>query len=185
MSPAQLTRLYFPAWSAAYKANWIRDRGTELLVANPPGGDYARQVDALAGQRAARLFRSPKADDLRHGAHIAALGRECSSKDLTNAQLDKLLHFFRLLTNELDLAAAVGLQKPEEDVRRRLVWCVENCGLNDGYVAATSRATQGTANWRELNNQQLGLLVRTLRQRARNKGIRDRRSSPATAQNPF
>lgn len=167
MTSRQSSGLYFPAWTAALKANWTVDRGTAVLTNNPPGGDRARQVDAIATERATKLARSVKADDLRHACHMVALGRDKSSKEMTNADLDKVLNLFRVLQDEYNLAASAGISHPDQDVRRRLEWAVNNCGLPTAYIAAIARATQGSSDWKSFDNRALGLLVATLRSRAR------------------
>ena len=178
MTDKQRTRLYFPAWAAALAVNWTLDRGTATLIENPPGGDFARQVDTLATQRAARLYHSVKADDLRRASHLVAIGRDKSSKELTNRELDRCLAFYRLLKDQYDLAASVSVSDPAVDERRRLEWAINNCGMPLNYVAAVAQATQGNRDWRAFDNRQLGLLVATLRNRGAAKNPLPQRALP-------
>ena len=113
---------------------------------------------ALAQHRAA----TP--DDLRHGVHVAALGRDKSSKDLTNAELDRVVQALRLLADPDDLDAMMGWLHPENEERRRRLWWIENRCLA-GYARRVCKDMFGTDDWWSLENEPVMRLYRTLRDR--------------------
>lgn len=58
-------------------------------------------------------------DELRHGLHVKALGKDVSSRAFTNAQFDKVLGEFRSLSRPADLDAQLAqLNQP----RKRQLW---------------------------------------------------------------
>lgn len=61
------------------------------------------------------------ADDMRHACHAVALGKNKSSRDLNNRDLDKIFALFKLLADPDDLDALLALQNPETAERTRLV----------------------------------------------------------------
>ncbi|MFO1461235.1 MAG: hypothetical protein U1G08_17765 [Verrucomicrobiota bacterium] len=182
MTDAQAKRFYFPAWNRALKARWVRDRGTMLPREGAPALDLADQVEAIATSRAARRAGVVTAEDLRHGAHVVALGRDLSSKDLTNAQTDRVVALFDLLADPDDLGARMRWDSPNEDARRRLEWFAGNSGFSEAYVAAVCSSKFSTRDWRQLNDAQLRQLVVTLKNRARAKrNSHDKTAATGTA----
>lgn len=85
--------------------------------------------------------RTPaEADAQRHRIHIEQLGRDVSSKRLTNAQLDAVLAGFRAYSRPDDLMAQLRLiDQPEERLaayKRRAVELAERCGVEEHGVEA-------------------------------------------------
>lgn len=110
MTPPQRTRLYFPAWRDAARANWT---GTPArLLPSPTNPTQARRIHRLAAKLARAEARPVNDDDLRHAVHVIVLGANKSSRDLTNAELDLVLATFR------QLAGATG-PCPAEPLRPR------------------------------------------------------------------
>lgn len=170
MTDAQRSRLYFPAWSQAYKACWHKDlTKTLVLTASGDRNEWACQVDQLARSVCARQYRVPSADDFRRAAHVIAIGRGCSSKDLTNRQLDRVLVLFALLADPDNVSAVIAWSQPDKPDERRLRWCVEHSGFEDAYIACVCRERFGTARWDSLDLHRLHQLVVTLQERRRSR----------------
>jgi len=127
MTDAQRTRYYFPAWHRACESlGWRMERGRFIGLRKPVHG--VADVDALyqrvwmaAEALALQAHRAITAEDLRHGCHVAALGRDKSANDLTNAELDSVVSLFKLLHEPDDLDAIIAIQHPENAERKRLV----------------------------------------------------------------
>jgi len=174
MTEAQAKRFYFPAWNRALKARWVRDRGTILRRADSPANELADQVESVAAARAARRQGMMTAEDLRHACHVVALGRDLSSKDLTNTQVDRVVALFELLQDRDNLSAQMRWDSPAADARRRLEWAVEHSGFPEAYVRHVASAKFSTAAWESLPDHQLRQLVMTLKNRARARNSNNR-----------
>ena len=117
---------------------------------------------------AVRLERPHFADTDRHALHEAALGRDVSSKELTNAQFDKVLAEFRAITRPADLDGQVRqINQP----RARLLWKIEHeqrdclalyVDAPEDYILALARDKFGGEALRRLTNKQLDHLRYTL-----------------------
>ena len=69
-----------------------------------------------------------EADALRHDLHYKALGKAQSSKNLTNADLDKILATFKSYSRPSDLDTQLdAINQP----RKRLIWSISKLGLTD------------------------------------------------------
>lgn len=91
---AAQTNLYLYEWGRARK--WFREHGID-----------PKQADAK-----------------RHALHAKALGRDKSSKDFTNADLDKVIAAFRAISDGGNLDAQLAqIDQPEE--RRK--WIIGRC----------------------------------------------------------
>lgn len=185
MTEAQARRFYFPAWNRALRARWIRDRGTMLPREGAPALDLADQIETIADARAKRRAGIVTAEDLRHAAHVVAFGRDLSSKDLSNAQTDRVVALFDLLADPDDLGARMRWDSPNEDARRRLEWAAGNSGFPEAYVAAVCSSKFSTRDWRQLNDAQLRQLVVTLRNRAKSRAAAAKKPEPEDDGDPF
>ncbi len=108
MTPPQRTRLYFPAWRDAARANWT---GTPArLLPSPTNPTQARRIHRLAAKLARAEARPVNDDHLRHAVHVIVLGANKSSRDLTNAELDLVLATFRQLAGATDPCPADPLR---------------------------------------------------------------------------
>lgn len=171
MTTAQARRLYFPAWTRALQANWVVDRGMPVRREGRASAELVAietAALALARQRCGRV----SAEDLRHACGIVALGHGRSSKEFTDAELDRMVAFFGRLADGDDLKAVIAWEHPEQDARRRVVWAVEHAGFPEAYVRAICRAKFGTLNWRALDDRRLRQLMVTLKARARARRAR-------------
>jgi len=112
-------------------------------------------------------FSSADAAEERHAIHVEALGCEKSSKDFTNKDLDAVLdHFEKRLV--LLRGPVTGDRTTEQPVKR-LIWAIDQLGLDEPYIESISLAQFKTANWRELTERQLSLFRMTLTARGRAK----------------
>jgi hypothetical protein len=123
MTPRQ-TQLYFRFWREVCLENGWRFAGGRLADgAVLDANSWVEQVIQAAQGRALRRGCTLNAEDLRHGCHIAAFGRDCSSKAIgSGAEFSRIITLFKLLTNPDDLSAIVAWSNPDEDTRRRLVY---------------------------------------------------------------
>lgn len=169
MTESQSKRIYWPLWSAAWKANWKKEGNAVVPSRDWAAGTPGDLVWGAAFRAARREARGVAADDLRYACHRVALGRDKSSKDLTNAELDLVSALLRVLADPDDLDAALDHQDPSRAVRRRLEWGVSSSGFPAAYVAAVCRSKFGVYDWSTLDNTRLSQLVITLSQRARAK----------------
>jgi hypothetical protein len=184
----QLRRFYFPAWSACAKANgWVMAKGrlsesargahADAPVAGALPGELLRKVWMAAEALAVQAHRNVTAEDLRHGCTVVALGRNKSSKDFTNAELDRVVALFRLLAEPDDVAAMLQWNNPEIGERKRLVFAIAE-SAPAAYVARIASDRFGTELWEDLAVYELRQLVMTLRDRSRRWNER----KPAAAQ---
>lgn len=174
MTERQRFGLYFPAWRGVCVARgWrmVKGRlaGEPELLGEADGvnlfqQELLRKVGVLALQRARMGARGVTVDDLRHGAHLVALGKDKGSATLTNGELDRVLAVFRVLADGDDVQGAMEFDRPELGERRRLVWVIEHAAP-EGYVRGITRDRFGRDDWRELGVVELRQLVVTLRAR--------------------
>lgn len=174
ISEKQLRRFYFPRWHACAKANdWVMVKGRLLAQAPSVGSgqlsvaeELRRRVWTAAEQLALQGHRSVTADDLRHACAVIALGRYKSSKDFTNAEVDRVVTLFRLLAEADDVGAMMDWNSPERSERKRLLWAIENAAP-EAYTARIARDRFGTEVWTELPIDELRQLLVTLKKRTR------------------
>ena len=98
-------------------------------------------------------FSKSDADAERHAIHLDALGCQKSSKDLTNRDLDKIFDAFDRVLVIFD-----GPHQIDREARQpaaRLIWAIDQLGLEEPYLQAISRDEYGTADWRSLTEPQL------------------------------
>jgi hypothetical protein len=194
VTPAQKFKFYFPAWTAAVRANgWHMEHGRLTgsgitrwgeATDEPARGDAhptteLAAVIGFARSLAAAAHRGLKVDDLRHGAHVLALGRDKSSAQLTNTELDRVVALFRLLAAPEDLAAIIAwdaYQRGEDPgALTRVEYFIRRCP--EAYVRSVCHGRFGTRNWESLTIAQKKLLGMTL---ANRKPARGGASVPAS-----
>ncbi len=79
-------------------------------------------------------------------------GVEKSSKDLTNRELDKVYDAFDAYLVLINgPATAPAISQP----CKRLIWAIEQLGLDEPYIAAIARDQFKTDDWRLLTEEQL------------------------------
>ncbi len=184
MTEAQQRRYYFPNWNSAFNANWRREKCRVLKLEGRIEGDWVRKVEALAQQIALQHHRAPTADDLRHACHALALGRDKSSADLDNREVDRVVTLFRLLADPDDLDAVTNWDYPEIAARKRLVYAI-NSAAPHAYIDTICRGKFSQIYeppfWEDLPIGALRHLALTLRNRKASWG----RKQLSAANAPF
>ena len=138
MTPPQHKK-YIRDWASCAKANgWKMVKG-RLVMNEARLNDHGRKVHAAAVQRAGGEHRAPVLEDLRHGIHVVALGRDKSSKTMNNRETDAVFALFKLLVNECDIAADWKLNKPEIGERERLLIRINRLGIPDAIILEICR----------------------------------------------
>jgi hypothetical protein len=170
MTEKQQKRFYFPKWNEVCRANcWKTESGKLKAEIDPENGsDWVKKVWRFARQLAATSCRGVTLDDLRHGAHIVALGHDKSSETMTNAELDKVMVVFRLLIDETDLDASMEFSNPEAGERRRQKYFIEHAAP-EAYIDAVCKGkfakVYQSPFWEDLPLWALRDLSRTLANR--------------------
>lgn len=113
-------------------------------------------------------YSAADADAERAKIAAEALGGEKSSTRFTNADLDRVLDAFRSYL-VLPEGPATGPSRTESQPKSRLIWGIQNTGLDDAYIAAISQDQFRTRDWRGLTEKQLTALRWTCIARARAK----------------
>lgn len=178
--------MYWRRWSAVSRAlNWRMVQGRLDPAAAQDGSSHIAAVMQAASARAAGAHRAVTPDDLRHGCHLVALGRDKSHADFSNREFDKLLTLWGdekqisgLLLEPLDLGSEIHRANPELKSRERHLHFLRRDCLG-GYVASESERIFGTKNWQALDSEQLAQLSNHLR--ARPNVLR---KAPAGAEDP-
>lgn len=132
--------------------------------------------------------RSPaQIEEARHDLHRKALGRDKSSKEFSNADLDKVIAAFRAVWDDSNLDAQLRqLDQPEhrlQAARQRVAGLAAQCGVNRGEAGLEAYFS----NWFRGRRYE-SLTERELQQLA---GILQRRltqlkpAAPAAVEAPF
>lgn len=137
------TRLYWREWSLARE--WYRSHGKG----------------------------TSQADEMRHTIHARALGREKSSKDFTNPDLDKVLAAFRAVHDGGNLEAQLRAEDQPvlrtqaliANVREVAKGCVDREGMEDAYLNGLTKKVFQVNTYKELREGQLSQLRGILFQR--------------------
>jgi hypothetical protein len=124
-------------------------------------------------------WRGEEANTQRHAAHVKALGRDKSHKDMTNREIDLVFAEFRLLADPANLNAAMEAANPEIGERRRLVAGTLERIESEAYLRpvletehqyAAFLESRGWQAWRDLPIGLLRSLHMTVVHRARAHG---------------
>lgn len=159
MSPHQQA-LYWRLWRRAVECAWPRgEDGVRRLASDDALAVEVDQVSRVLAEGRARTE-----DDLRHALHYVALGRLCSSKRLTNADLDRVYAGMKLLADPLNLRARMEWEHPEIGARRRYDHVIRTAAPPE-YTRALARDKFGRVNLAELSDTQARHLAITLRNR--------------------
>lgn len=148
MTTSQKFKFYFPAWNAAVRANGWHVIHKQVIVDETRLSAEGLKVLAFARQRAqSRVareqisafqlsqFQHLSLDDLRHGAHMLAIKRDKSSKDITNAEMDRIVCLFNVLAEPEFLGTKHKMGRLDWDAyergedpgaMRRLHWVIES-----------------------------------------------------------
>ncbi len=170
MTERQAKALYWPAWG---KVAWLHGwRLEQRRLAGPRleswGGPETTAVYLRVWQHAdsaaLRHCRAPLPDDLRHGVHVAALGRDKSSADLTNIELDRVLCVLRLLADPDDLRAMEDWLDPDTATKRRRIGWLKAC-VSEAYLWKVVADMHPTTDLELLNPRQIEDIYDVLRHR--------------------
>ena len=104
-------------------------------------------------------FSKADADEQRKVIQREAIGCDKSSKDLTNADLDKVFKAFAAVLVMVDGPAA-----PEEisGPRKRLIWAIEQLGLDaDTLAGIMLQQFKSEDDWRSLDEKRLAFFRMT------------------------
>lgn len=164
MTERQAKHLYWPAWGRAFRRNWAMERGRLSRLPDATNSEWMDAVVVNALALARRHHRAPIADDLRHACHAVACGRAISSKDLNNAQVDRVLTLFALLEDPDNLDAVMRWQNPQLDAERRVDWAITHTAP-EAYVRQIAGDKYGTRMWEWLDIGQKRNLLMTLKNR--------------------
>ena len=96
--------------------------------------------------------------------HVVALTQDKSSTDLTSKELDRVVAAFRLLADPDDFDAMMIWLHPENGVRDRQIWFIEN-RVVESYARKVCQSKFGTGDWHSLTNESVRDLVMTLKNR--------------------
>ena len=170
MTDLQARRFYWPAWNRAATALGWRMQGGRLVgtredvsCATEWGKIYVRTWQ-YAEQVALRDHRAVEPSDLRHGVHVAALQRDRSHRDLSNAEVDRVVDALNILAQHEDVRAMERWIDQSIAARHRQTWWIKNCCV-EGYARYVCRDKFGTDDWGSLPAGQLRELYVTLRNR--------------------
>lgn len=166
---------YWRRWNACVRANHWRMAGGRLdeRAAGPDRSETHADVWRAAEQIALRKHRAVIADDLRHGCHVVALGRDKSHTKLSNREFDKVLTLWGderdckgLLIEPLHLGSEIHNANPDIKSRRRHLHFLTHECLG-GYVASECERIYGTKDFESLVDAQLMSLSDHIRNRPR------------------
>lgn len=168
MTPAQHRRFYLPAWSACAKAcQWNTQAGIwgpGRVTESVEDRDLIAKVLACAKQLAQREHRGPRTDDFRHACHIVAIGKNKSSLDFTNDEVERVVALFRVLTDPSNLTWLADWADPLVAKKRNLIAAAKS-KAPEAYVVAIMKGKFRTGVIEDLTVAQLNSLCFTLNQR--------------------
>lgn len=110
-------------------------------------------------------YSKSDADAERKAITLEALGKDKSSKDLTSADLDKIFDAFD--------AVLVIFNGPGTHDRastgpvKRLLWAIDQLGLDEPYIVSIAQDQFKTADWRSLPEKKLTAFRYTLTRASR------------------
>jgi hypothetical protein len=125
-------------------------------------------------------------DARRKSCHVLALGTPKSSKDFSNADLDRVLNVFSSLIDSDDLATQIDRQAYETGdddpgERKRILHKIASLGLEQPYITKVTRNMYHTSRFTDLTLDQLLNLRNTLANRAR---VRDQHQKAGLWERP-
>ncbi len=204
--------LYWRRWSAVCHANdWVWVKGRMKGEALRDASEHHVAVWRIASDLAVQQHRAVTANDLRHGCHVYAFGRDIGHQEMTNAQFSRLLCLWGngkggeqrmdgLLIEPLCLTSMEHWLDTEGklDSIQRTKWFIQHAA-EDAYVRHISADKFGTRMWEWLDATQLRQLAMTLsrakkrwqepvpaaQSQSREEGNRGIRGNEQTAECPF
>jgi hypothetical protein len=170
MISGQQNNKYWRRWGAVVRANhwrWIKGRLVPEGVRD--AGDHHLAVWRRAKTFADQSCRAVIADDLRHGCHVHACGRDISHDHLDNDQFDRLLLLWGnerkirgLLIEPLDILAQAHWDDPLLAKKESLIDHIA-AFATEQHIRAITSDIWGTTDWRMLDYESLRGLNRKLR----------------------
>ncbi len=149
--------------------NWKWAKGRLADDAATATGAHHQGVWAMAEQIANHACRAPIADDVRHGCHILAFGRDVSHTDFTNPQFSRLLLLWGdekklpgLLINPLHVRSLTYWDHPEMQQKESLIFSIK-AAAPDAYIEQITQDVWGTAYWEDLDVAALLGLLRKIK----------------------
>lgn len=111
-------------------------------------------------------YSKTDADLERHAIHLEALGKNKSSKDLNNADLDKIFDAFDSIL--VIFKGPKTLDRTSTGPIKRLLWAIDQLGLDAPYIESIAKDNFGTTEWRSLDEKRLIRFRYTLTRASRN-----------------
>jgi hypothetical protein len=166
-------KYYWRLWGRVVAANdWrlVKGRWQVDVARNRAHSPLHARVWDAAAARAAQEHRAPTADDLRHGCHAVAAGRDKGHAEFTNAEFDRFVSLAALLIDRDDIDASMQFAAPEIGERRRLVARIQSVAP-EAYVCEICRHRSDwdyhDPFWEDMPIAQLRQLLLTVKERTR------------------
>ena len=195
MTPNQHKFFYLKHWTPCARAcQWNTQAGIwgpGRAAVSPEDAQRLAQVVAHAYQFAKAQHRGPKPDDFRHACHIIALGKNKSSLDFTNDEVERIVCLFRVLAAPDDLDAIMDWDDPARAKKKNLIVQAQ-AKAPEAYIATIVRDRYRRAGLDDLTIPQLLDLCRLLNQRkaawagkSNHEDTKPTKPQPAYVTNPF
>lgn len=168
-------KLYWKLWWRVCHVNdWRFFKGRIVPDAQRDTSDHHVAVWQCAGALAGEAHRSVTADDLRHGCHVHAIGRDRPHKELNpRTECSRVFTLFKLLIEPTDLDAQMDWQDPARDERRVLIVGIKRMApfaYIDTVCKSKFPEDYVSPFWEDLELSQLRQLRVTLESRTRKRG---------------
>jgi len=174
---------YWRLWSRVCHVNdWRFLKGRVAPDAQRDTSKHHVAVWQCAETRARQNHRSVTADDLRHGCHIHAIGRDKGHIDLEpRRECSRVFTLFKLLIEPNDLDAIMNWEDPGRDERRVLIVGIKRMApfaYIDQVCKGKFPDDYTSPFWEDLEIGQLRQLRVTLESRRRRKLQLDPANAP-------
>ena len=164
---------YWRRWAFVTRHNnWRWIKGRLVAEAVRDAGQHHQAVWRLAESLADQNCRAVVADDLRHGCHIHAMGRDVSSKAFTNDQFSRLLLLWGdereipgLLIDPEHIATLIAWDNPSIARKNSLIRSIKEAA-DESYIRAICVDRWHTIFWENLDCDALLELLRRIKGRA-------------------
>ncbi len=186
LTPPQITH-YGRRWGAVCSSNhWKMARGRLAGEADPSRSrsEWHSETWAIAEDYASTRECAMSVDVMRRACTAIVAGRHCSTKDLTNAQFDRLLTLFDLLIDPDNLTAVMKWNDESEGLRRRCFWLIRK-SAPEAYIRTVCADKFGTSHWEDLPVDSLKQLAMTLTNRNARRHEPVKEIPQATENQPF
>lgn len=157
--------LHWKIWSRVCAANgWRMARGrmAEGAAESRNKSRFHERTWALAERCAVAEHRAVTVNDLRHGCYLAAAGKE-SHLQLGNREFNRVLSWWKVLTDPDSLSAMMEWDSPEIAERRGLVERIRR-DSSPGYAEEISERKHKTPFYEDLPIEDLRKLMVTVKE---------------------